>query len=328
MAQGDEAARPPAYTVAARTPMGGAAHWDLLAVEPKTHRVFVTHDNELTVVDGGTGTVVGHVQTGGVSHGVAFVASNNTGWTDDSLSATAIAFDLTTLKVISRVSTAPGADVVIYNPLSARVLVLDGKGRAATVIDSGTRKVVGELALLGQPESAVIDRDGSVFVQLTDTQEIIHLDAAATRILGRHSIADCAKPRGLAFDPQTRRLFSSCLNQRLLITDAESGGMVASLAIGIGTDTAVFDQRSKRIFSPNADGSLSVIQEQGADHFTALPPVSTAPGARTMALDVSSGRIFLPTAKVQARGDADQYGRVKLTFEPGSAFLLVLNPAP
>jgi len=46
----------------------------------------------------------------------------------------------------------------------------------------------------------------------------------------------------------------------------------------------------------NRDGTLSVIAEISPETFVSLPPIPTQLGARTMAIDPNSGRIYLVTA--------------------------------
>ncbi|MGH6878147.1 MAG: hypothetical protein ACREHV_12355 [Rhizomicrobium sp.] len=103
--------------------------------------------------------------------------------------------------------------------------------------------------------------------------------------------------------------------------------MVATLPIGAGTDAAAFDPRRNLIFSSNREGTLSVIAEKTPNDFVALPPVTTEFGARTMALDPESGRIYLVTADFTANPKADTSDpRRRYIVTPGSVRLLFLDP--
>jgi len=102
--------------------------------------------------------------------------------------------------------------------------------------------------------------------------------------------------------------------------------VVATLPIGLGTDTAEFDPKRKLIFSSNADGTLSVIAERGADDYVALPSVATAPGARTMTVDPDTGRLFLVTADVgETRPTNNPNHAPRYVFKPGSVKLLMMD---
>ena len=104
---------------------------------------------------------------------------------------------------------------------------------------------------------------------------------------------------------------------------------VATLPIGSKSDAAAFDPQRKLIFSSNGDGTLTVIAEKGPNQFEVLDNVHTALGARTMALDASSGRIYLITADFTINDKADPGdARHRDLPTPGTVHLLFLDPAP
>ncbi len=49
-------------------------------------------------------------------------------------------------------------------------------------------------------------------------------------------------------------------------------------------------------FASNGDGTLAVLHEDSADRFTMIETVKTEVGARTMAVDPKTHRLFLPSA--------------------------------
>ena len=83
------------------------------------------------------------------------------------------------------------------------------------------------------------------------------------KILKRFSLAPGEEPTGLAFDSKQRRLFSTCANRKLVISDADSGKVLQTLEIGPGPDGCVFDAETGLILgSCGGDGTLAVIREQ------------------------------------------------------------------
>ena len=50
------------------------------------------------------------------------------------------------------------------------------------------------------------------------------------------------------------------------------------------------------VFSSNGEGTLSVVHEDSADRYTVVQTVPTQRGARTMALDEATGKVYLVTA--------------------------------
>jgi hypothetical protein len=102
-----------------------------------------------------------------------------------------------------------------------------------------------------------------------------------------------------------------------------------TLPIGEGTDFAPFDPRSGLAFSSNRDGTLSVISELSPTKFEALTAIKTQIGARTMAIDPKSGRIYLVTADMTVDETvAPSDYRHRFHVKPGSVRLLFLDPMP
>ena len=114
----------------------------------------------------------------------------------------------------------------------------------------------------------------------------------------------------------------------MVIIDADNGKKIAELPIGSRTDGAAFDPGSKRAFSSNGDGTLTVIGEQSPDSFVVLGNVPTMRGARTMTLDPKTGRLYLMAANYTVNESIDpKDARHRYSVVPGSAKLLFLDPA-
>jgi YVTN family beta-propeller protein len=311
---------PPDFHLVKTVPLDGPDRWDYLTVDPESHRVYVAHGTEVTVIDGQAGEVAGRIAGLGGTHGIALVPHLARG--DVANDARATAFDLTTLTRVADIPTAAGADAALYDLASGRVFVANGKAGTLTAIDPAGNAVVGTIALDGKPEFAAVDGAGKLFVNIEDTSEIVRVDTARLTIDARWPIKDCEEPHGLSIDAANRRLFASCVNALLMVVDADSGQIVARLPIGKGSDATAFDPRRKLIFSSNGDGTLSIYGEAGADYYVDQGTVTTLPGARTMAVDAATGRVFLVTADIDPA--APSTPRPK--FVPGTVKLLMMDP--
>lgn len=141
-------------------------------------------------------------------------------------------------------------------------------------------------------------------------------------------VAACKKASGLAIDPVHRRLFAACDNQLLAMIDADSGKVIATVASGAGTDAVSFDPATRDVFASNGEGTLTVAIENSPSELKLLESVTTAPGARTMALDPQSHRVFLMAGQFErqrpAKATADNPHRYPLIV-PGSAKLLIFG---
>jgi YVTN family beta-propeller protein len=313
----------PGYTMGREIPLGAPDRWDYVTYDRTTNRVFVSHLSEVTVVDPATGSVVGRIPGLAKSHGIAIVAAEGKGFMTDGSAGTVTAFDLNTLKPLKTLKTAPDADGIIYDPASNLVFDMNGDDESVSVIDPAKELVLKTVKLGGSPEAAKPDGKGHLYINIASTDEIVRLDIATLGVDRRWKIAPGHAPHGLAIDPAAHRLYASCANQIMVALDSEDGHIVATLPIGRGTDDAAFDPVRKLAFSSNGDGTLTVIDAADPDHPVIRETVTTLRGARTMALDPVSGRVFLVTADTdQAPGDTGRF-----QAKPGTVKLVILAPA-
>ena len=116
-------------------------------------------------------------------------------------------------------------------------------------------------------------------------------------MVGRWPLAPCEEPSGLAIDREHRRLFTVCRNRLMAVVDGDSGRVLATVPTGAGTDGAAFDPAAGLAFASNGEGTLTVVREDSPEKFTLVGNVPTKRGARTIALDPATHRIYLPTAE-------------------------------
>lgn len=315
----------PAYRIIKTIPLGAPDKWDFLYFDSASGHVLVSHRTKVDVVDPVKGKVVGEIAPIGESHGVAAFAGHI--YADDAKNNDVVAADAKTFAKIATAKVGLDADAVVADPAAARVYVMGGDGHNVTAIDAAKNKTLKIVPLGGSPEFAALDGKGKLFINIADTNEIVVFDTNKLAIAARWPTAPCTKPHGMAMDTRTDRLFVSCGNARMIAVDAANGKIIADLPIGKGTDAAAFDPKTGLAFSSNGEGTLSVIAEHGANDFVSLGEIKTVPGARTMALDPDTGRIFLVTADVTKTEPSKEPGHgPHFVFAPGSVKLLVLSP--
>jgi YVTN family beta-propeller protein len=276
------------------------------------------------VLDTDSGKIVGEIAGTNGIHGVALVPQSNHGYSSNGGDASVTVFDLKTLKEIAKIKVGARPDAIIYDPGSERVFTFNAGSKDATAIDVKTEKVAGTVKLEGKPESAVADEKGMVFVNIEDKNQVVAFDSRELTVKNRWNLEGCDEPTGMAMDRATRRLFVTCHNEKMAVLDADSGKIIATPAIGKGTDACIFDPDTKLAFSSNGDGTLTVVEEESPDKFTVVANVKTEPGARTMALDSKTHSIYLCTAK-QKPAPPGQGQRGRRAYEPGSFVVLVVG---
>ena len=320
-------AEPPTYRISMVVPLGTPDRWDYVVFDPDTHRVYVAHGDRVTVVDGTNGHLVGTVEgMPGGTHGIAVSHATGKGYTDDGKAGVVVEFDLTTLKVLKQIKAEADADGIIFDPASGHIFVIDGDSGKLTVIDPQTDAVVATIDGGGGLEFGDTDNNGKFYVDGTEKNEIVRVDTATNMADAHWPMPTCVKPHGLAIDREHHRLFASCSNKVMVVMNADTGVVMATLPIGKGTDFASFDPQNGLAYSSNRDGTLSVIAETSPDKFRSLPPIQTQIGARTMAIDPKSGRIYLVTADMTANESAvPADSRHRYSVKSGSVRLLFLD---
>ncbi len=307
-------------------PLGAPEKFQYVVFDGAGHRVFVAHGSEVTVVDPGTLKVLGHVAGLSGAHGVAVVPGGH-GYADSGRAESVSVFDPASLRVIATLKAGEDAYAVVYDPASRHVFVMNDDAGTITVIDPVQDKVIDTIKLDPGFESAEADGQGHLFIAHSDAGQVLRIDTRRNVADAAWPVPGCGKPHGLALDVQRHRVFVSCPTGVLAVLDAESGRSIASLAIGRGGDTLLFDAARRKIYSPNADGTLSVIDEADADRYVAEAAMPTKLGARTGALDPDSGRLFLVTAEVDGTVPGKTPGASpRYHFKPGSTELLVFDP--
>lgn len=316
---------PHAYRVTRRVKLGGEGFWDYLTVDHAGHRIFITRQSHVMVVDSETLKVTADVPDTPGAHGVALAPQLKKAFITAGGDSTLVVLDLDSAKATNKVKVGNTPDAVLYDEFSGRVFTFNALGHDATAVEGGTEKVAGLVALGGKPEFAVTDGKGKIFVNIEDKGEIVSFDAKSLKVLNRWSMAGCEEPSALAFDREHHRLFSGCGNRKATVLDSESGRVVTAIPIGEGVDAAAFDAGQQAVFFSTGDGHLNIVHEDSPDRYSVLQNVETARGARTMAMDPETHTIYTVTAEVKSEPPAVAGARPKRTMTPGSFELLVVT---
>jgi YVTN family beta-propeller protein len=291
------AADAPKYHILRHMAVGGDGGWDYLTFDPARHRLFIARSTRVMVVDLASGQLSAEiVNTPGV-HGVALVPDAGQGYASNGRESTVTVFDLKDLHEIARIKVGDTPDAIVYDPFSKRVFTFNAKSKDTTAIDAATGKVAGTIPLGGKPEFSVSDGKGHMYVNNEDKSEIVEFDPQALKETHRWKLTGCESPSGLAMDRKNRRLFAGCDNKKMAVMNADTGAVITTLGIGDGVDANAFDPETMLAFSSNGEGNLTVVHEDSPDTFTVVETVPTEKGARTMALDPETHKVYVVTAK-------------------------------
>ena len=286
------------YHFVKEIPVGGEGGWDYLSVDEAARRLYVTHATEVMVIDLEKDAVVGEIaDTQGV-HGFALAPKLHRGFASNGKEGTVSIVDLDSLKTLSKVPTGEKPDAILFESGREEVYAFNGISKSVTVFEAVTGKVVATVPLSGKPEFAACDSGaGRVYCNIEDKSELIAIDTSAHVVVSTWPIAPGEEASGLAIDVVHHRLFVGCHNRLMVMMDSANGKVLASVPIGEGVDANAFDPGTQSAFSSNGDGSVTIAREDGPDKLTVVDTLTTERGARTMALDPKTHRIYLASAQ-------------------------------
>lgn len=291
------AASAPGYHLLDTWKLGGEGGWDYLKVDSDAHRLYIARATRVMVVDSESGKTVGEISDTPGVHGVALVPEIGKGFASNGREDTVSVFELQSLKTLNKIKVGNRPDAIWYDASSKRVFTFNAGSQDATAIDAEKAAVVGTVPLGGKPEFAASDGHGTVYVNIEDKNQLVAFDGAQLKEKQRWPLAGCEEPSGLAMDQKNRRLFVGCGNKVMPVVDADSGKILATLPIGDGVDATAFDEQSGLAFASCGEGVLTVVREDSPDKFSVAETVKTQRGARTMALDSKTHKVFTVTAQ-------------------------------
>jgi YVTN family beta-propeller protein len=289
-----------AYHFVKEIPIGGEGGWDILTIDSNAQRLYLSHATKVVVVDLSKNAVVGEIaDTPGV-HGFLAVPEVQRGFSSNGKENKASVVDLKTLRTISKVDTGESPDALVYESKRGEVYIFNHRGNSVTIIDAKTSNVVATVSLGGGPEFAAIDSAANrVYVNIEDKSEVVAIDTTKHEVVAHWPLAPGEEPSGIAFDAAHHRLFSTCHNKMMTMLDTQSGKVVGTTAIGTGVDGAAFDDATQLVFASCGEGVTNIVKEETPEKLRSVQTLKTERGARTMALDPKTHRIYLPSAQYQ-----------------------------
>lgn len=307
-------------------PVGGLGAWDYLTVDSQAHRLYVPRTTHTMVIDAETGKTIADIPGQKNAHGVALAPAAGRGFISDGGGDGAVViFDLKTHEVLGSLAAIPDADGIIFDAHSGRVLVVSGRGKALLSfkpdIDPKKEKMDEPIPLRGEPEFLAADASGKVYINLMDTHEVAVVDLKIKKVTANWPVAPGGLPVGMAIDEKAHRLFIGCRGpKKLIVMSTDNGKVLADLPIGDSVDAVkLFNGQA---FASTAGSQLFVASETAGGKFAIVEAVKTGEGARTMGVDSTARRIYLPAAEYESGANG------KRAVKPGTFMILVVERKP
>src|SRR5579863_6617646 len=296
-AQHDQTTGP--YKVLKTAKVGGDGGFDYVYADDAGRKLYIPRTGQtgarITVFDLDTLAPVGTIANAN-ARGAAVDPKSGHGFGS---SKPVVMWDTKSLATIKSIDVEGGPDGILFDPFNARVYVFSHRAPNATVINTVDGSIVGTIDLGGAPEQAVTDGAGHIYVDIEDKGQVAVVDAKAMTVTARYDLGNPGlTPAGLAFDARNHILFAACRNPAsMVILNADTGKILATLPIGTGVDGATFNPNTMEAFSSQGDGTLTVIKENSPTSFRVEETVPTPARAKTLTLDPKTNQVYLITAE-------------------------------
>jgi DNA-binding beta-propeller fold protein YncE len=257
---------------------------DHMAADVAGQRLFVAAlgNNTVEVLDLKAGTTIQSLPGFAEPQGIAYVPEFNRIFIANGQDGTCRILDGQSFKTISSVQCGDDADNVRYDAKAKRIYVGYGSG-ALAVLEAKTGAKLADIKLAGHPESFRLETGGPrIFVNVPHAEHIAVVDRDKGEVTTTWPLKEAKSNFPLYLDEANQRLFVGCRNPaRVLVYDYTAGRQVASLPISRDTDDLFFDAANKFLYVSCGQGTIDVIQQTDADHYTVARAITTATGART-----------------------------------------------
>jgi DNA-binding beta-propeller fold protein YncE len=318
-----------AYHLLKKIPLPGDGGWDYVAADSDARRLYVSHNTEIVVLDLDSGAIIGKIEGGPDMHGAAIASEFGRGFISESNPGSVVIFDLKTLAKIGEVRVGDDPNGIIYDHETKRIFTADRGSKRITAIDAKTGKIAGTIENLGgRTEHLASDEAGHVFLNMQDRNTLLKLDAKELKVMDTWPTAPCQAPSSMDMDRVHGRIFIGCRGAGMMaVVDAESGRIVATNTIGGGVDAAEFDPKTGlAYFSTGADGALWIFRQKSPDEYELVQNVPTLAGARTMAVDRKTGKVYVAGAELGPRpAPTPENPRARPPVIPGTFSVLMIG---
>jgi len=272
---------------------------DFLSIDSINQNLYVTHANNVHVISLENKKLIHTIGNMMGVRGVAIVNEINRGFISDGKDNSVIVFDLLNFEKVSTIplkGTKPSA--IIFDENAKKVFAFCTDSHSISVIDINSLKEITTIHLPGEPEFAVADGQGLLYVNLEDKNSIAVVNANNLKLVNTFLIPPCKGPFALAMDVASKRLFSGCReNKGLSIINTENQQVIATLPIGKGVGTIIFDSAQKILITANADGTAHIFQQFADDNFRLIQTIQTFEKAKTFAIDPRNKNLYFSASQ-------------------------------
>ena len=279
---------------------GPAVRFDYQSLDVEHGRLYIAHMNadQVVVFDTQNRQVIANLDGFKRVHGVIAVPEIDRVFASATGEHQMVAVDMKTLKIVGSAGPINYPDGLAYSPTTKRVFVSDEHGGVDAVVDVQTNKLLISIPLGGGAGNTVYDTgSGHILVAVHGVNELVSIDPAAMKIVGRYKLPGVENPHGIALDVANRLAFvAGEENHSLAVVDLNSMKVLSTHQVGEDPDVLAFDAGLKRLYVSAESGTVTAFEEDGHD-LEALGQFHM-PHAHTVSVDPRTHLVYFPLEDV------------------------------
>jgi len=301
IAHSQNGASKPVLSTVADIPMPGpAVRFDYQCLDVEHGRLYISHmnANQLVVFDTQKRQVIANLDGFSRVHGVIAVPEIDRVFASATGDHQMVAVDMNTLKIVGTAGPINYPDGLAYSPATKRVFISDEHGGVDAVVDAETNRLITSIPLGGGAGNTVYDAgSGRMLIAVHGVNELVSIDPAAMKIVGRYKLPGIENPHGIALDQANRLAFiAGEENHSLAVFDLNTMKLLTVHQVGEDPDVLAFDPGLGRLYVSAESGAVSVFEESARD----LREIGQLymPHAHTVSVDPKSHLVYFPLENV------------------------------
>lgn len=279
---------------------GPAVRFDYQSLDASHGRLYIAHMNadQLVVFDTNKREVVANLDGFPNVHGVWAVPELGRVYASATGEHKVAVVDMQTLKTIAKAGPVKYPDGIAYAPDAKRVFVSDEHGDADAVIDVMTNSLIATIPLGGGAGNTVYDAgSGRILVAVHEKNELVAIEPATAKIIGRYSMTGIESPHGIVLDAAAKLAFvAGEENNKLAVVDLTNMQVLGTYPVGKVPDVLAFDPGLKRLYVSAESGNVTVFRENGKALVT--EGTLSMPHAHTVSVDPETHLVYFPLQSV------------------------------
>jgi DNA-binding beta-propeller fold protein YncE len=283
---------------------GKAGGLDHVALDAKRERLFVANkaNNTLDIVDLKSGKLIEQKPNQTAIQGIAYVPDLDRVFVGLGSNGLCNVFEGETYKTLKTIKFKDDADNVRYNPVKGIVYVAHAE-KELGVIDAKSLVVKTNIKLPAAAEGFVFEtKRPRLYLVTPEPSQIVVIDTDKNAVVTTYPIKSAGGGHAIALDEASHRVFVGCRKEPMVVAlDTETGKEVATVPIPGDNDDLYYDGGRKRLYGACGEGSLVVIEQQGADQYKEVEKVPTAKGAKTCLYVAATGRLYLAVPRQEGK---------------------------